>query len=107
MVMDNEDLIALLKELEHIKAHQKALSEKEAECRADIFAIMQENGLEKEETDYGSIRLQRRYDKDYGEAIKMLERQLKEAKKLADDMGDYEIRGYKESLVYTPPSEPF
>lgn len=103
----NEELIALLKELEDIKARQKALSEKEAQCREDIFSLMQEQGLEKEETDYGSVRLQRRYDKDYGEAIKMLERQLKEAKKLAEDMGDYEIAGHKDTLVYIPPKDIF
>lgn len=105
--MDNQELIALLKELEDIKARQKALSEKEAQCREDIFVLMQEQGLEKEDTDYGSIRLQRRYEKDYGEAIKMLERQLKEAKKLAEDMGDYAIVGHKDTLVYIPPKEPF
>jgi hypothetical protein len=35
----------------------------------------------------------------------MLERQLKEAKKLAEDMGDYEIVGHKDTLVYIPPRE--
>lgn len=105
--MDNQDLIDLLQELEGIKARQKALAEKEAQCREDIFSLMQANGLEKEETDYGSVRLQRRYDKDYGEAIKMLERQLKEAKKLAEDMGDYTVVGHKDTLVYVPPKDPF
>jgi len=33
--------------------------------------------------------------------------QLKEAKKLADDMGDYQTLGFKESLVYMPPKELF
>ena len=103
----NEELIALLKELEDIKARQKALSEKEAQCREDIFSLMQEQGVEKEETDYGSVRLQRRYDKDYGQAIKMLERQLKEAKKLAEEMGDYAIVGHKDTLVYIPPKDIF
>lgn len=104
---DNQELIDLLKELETIKANQKALSEKEAQCREDIMVLMQDNGIEKEETDYGAIRLQKRYDKNYGEAIVMLERQLKEAKKLADDMGDYEIKGFKETLVYIPPKDIF
>ncbi len=105
--MDNEELISLLKEMEAIKANQRALSEKEQQCREDIFALMQDLGIDQEKSDYGNIRLQRRAEKDYGEAIKMLERQLKEAKKLADDMGDYQIKGYKESLVYTPPVELF
>lgn len=105
--MNNQRLIGLLKELESIKIKQKLLSEKELECRDEIFTFMQEEGLEKEETDYGSVRLQRRYEKNYGEAIKMLERQLKEAKKLSEDMGDYEIAGYKDTLVYTPPKQFF
>lgn len=104
---DKNDLISLLKELESIKADQRAMAAKEQECREDIFSLMQDLGLEQEKTDYGTIRLQRRAEKDYGEAIKMLERQLKEAKKLAEDMGDYQIKGYKESLVYTPPAELF
>ena len=79
----------------------------EQQCREDIFALMQDLGIDQEKSNYGSFRLQRRAEKDYGEAIKMLERQLKEAKKLADDMGDYQIKGYKESLVYTPPVELF
>ena len=32
---------------------------------------------------------------------------LKEAKKLADDMGDYQTLGFKESLVYTVPKDLF
>jgi hypothetical protein len=32
---------------------------------------------------------------------------LKEAKKLADDMGDYQTLGFKESLVYTAPKDLF
>lgn len=105
--MDKEKLIILLKSLEKIKADQRLLAEKEEQCREAIYALMQELALEKEESPYGTIRLQRRAQKDYGEAIKMLERQLKEAKKLAEDMGDYEITGYKESLVYVPPIDPF
>ena len=102
-----DELIDLLKELESIKASQKALAEKEAQCKEDLLELMKENGLEKEESDYGSIRIQRRYEKDYGASIRTMEVELKEAKKLADDMGDYEILGFKESLVYTPPKDLF
>ncbi len=102
-----DELNDLLKELESIKASQKALAEKEAQCKEDLLELMKKNGIEKEETDYGSIRLQRRYEKDYGPSIRTMEVELKEAKKLADDMGDYEILGFKESLVYTPPKDLF
>ncbi len=102
-----DELNDLLKELESIKASQKALAEKEVQCKEDLLELMKENGIEKEETDYGSIRIQRRYEKDYGAPIRTMEVELKEAKKMADDMGNYEILGFKESLVYTPPKDLF
>ncbi len=101
------DIEQLLKELETIKASQKALAEKEALCKADLLAAMQEDGLEKEESPYGTVRIQRRYDKDYGSEIRAMEEELKSAKKLKDDLGDYEILGFKDSLVYTPPKDLF
>jgi hypothetical protein len=102
-----EDLQDLLKELEAIKANQKALNEKETLCKEELLEVMKENSLEKEEGPYGSIRIQRRLEKDYGGEIRTMEINLKEAKKLADDMGDYEVLGVKESLVYTPPKDLF
>jgi hypothetical protein len=101
------DIEQFLKELESIKANQKALAEKEAQCKADLLTIMQEDGLEKEESPYGTIRIQRRYEKDYGSEITAMEKELKDAKKLKDDLGDYEILGFKDSLVYTPPKDLF
>jgi hypothetical protein len=101
------DIEQLLKELETIKANQKALAEKEALCKADLLAAMQEDGLEKEESPYGTVRIQRRYEKDYGSEIRAMEEELKSAKKLKDDLGDYEILGFKDSLVYTPPKDLF
>ena len=101
------DIEQFLKELESIKANQKALAEKEAQCKADLLAAMQEDGLEKEESPYGTIRIQRRYEKDYGSEITAMEKELKDAKKLKDDLGDYEILGFKDSLVYTPPKDLF
>lgn len=96
---DIEDLLA---ELETIKANQKALAEKEALCKAEIMEAMQEHGLEKEESPHGTVRIQRRHEKDYGPEIRTMEQELKEAKKLKDDLGDYQLLGFKESLVYTP-----
>jgi hypothetical protein len=101
------DIEDLLKELEEIKAKQKALTEKEALCKADIMEAMQEDGLEKEESPYGTVRIQRRYEKDYGPEVRTMEEELKTAKKIKDDLGDYQIMGFKDSLVYTPPKDLF
>ena len=102
-----EDLSDLIKALEDIKARQKSLAEAEAEIKEQLMEAMKENGLEKEETDYGSVRIQRRYEKDYGPEVRSMEIELKEAKKLADDMGAYEVMSVKESLVFTPPKAIF
>ena len=102
-----DDLIDLFKELQDIKERKNALSEREAACKADIMEIMKENDRDKEENDYGSVRIQKRYEKDYGPEIRDMEIKLKEAKKLADDMGDFSIMSFKESLVYTAPKDLF
>jgi hypothetical protein len=86
---------------------QKALAEKEARCKEELMAVLKENGLDKEESPYGTVRIQRRAEKDYGGEIRSMEIALKEAKKLADDMGDYQTLGFKESLVYTLPKDLF
>lgn len=101
------DIEELIKELGQIKAQQKALNEKETLCKAALLEKMQEDGLEKEESPHGTVRLQRRHEKDYGEELREIEAELKAAKKLKDDLGDYEITGFKESLVYLPPKELF
>jgi len=102
-----EDFQDLIKELEHIKTAQKALAEKEARCKEDLMAVLKENGLDKEESPYGTVRIQRRADKEYNAFIKGMETELKAAKKLADDLGDYQTLGFKESLVYTAPKDLF
>lgn len=102
-----EDLLDLIKALEDIKARQKSLAEAEAEIKEQLMKVMLANGLDKEETDYGSVRIQRRMEKDYGPEVRSMEVALKEAKKLADDMGDYQVMSVKESLVFTPPKAPF
>jgi hypothetical protein len=99
------DLDDLLKELEDIKAKQKALAEKEALCKADILEAMQEDGIEKEEGPYGTVRIQRRAEKDYGPEVRAMEEELKATKKLKEDLGDYTIMSVKDSLVYTAPKD--
>lgn len=102
-----EELTDLLKELQDIKERQKALSKREELCKADIMEILKENDIDREENNYGFVRIQKRYEKDYGPTIREMEINLKEAKKLADDMGDFEVMSFKESLVYTPPKDLF
>lgn len=102
-----DDLSDLIKALEDIKARQKSLDEAEAEIKRQLLELMKQNGSDKEETDYGSVRIQRRQEKDYGSKLRSMEIELKEAKKLADDMGDYKVIGVKESLVFVPPKAIF
>ncbi len=102
-----EDFQDLIKELEGIKADQKALAAKETLCKEELMATLKEYGLDKQESPYGTVRIQRRAEKDYGGEIRGMEITLKEAKKLADDMGDYQTLGFKESLVYTLPKDLF
>lgn len=99
------DINHLLQNLETIKQQQKALAEEEAFCKTQLLDIMQEKGIDKEEGAYGSVRIQRRNEKDYGDEIRAMEEELKNFKKLKDDMGDYEIIGYKDSIVYTLPKD--
>lgn len=100
-----DDFNGLMEKLEGIKLCQKALAEDEALCREKIQEIMKENGIEKEATTHGSVRLQQRATKQYDNNIQYMEQELKEAKKLADDLGDYKILSSKESLVYSLPKE--
>lgn len=101
------ELSELLCELEQIKAQQKHLDEQEASYRCQVVAFMENNGIDKESTDYGSVRLQSKQKKIYPQRIRELENQFKEAKKLADAMGDYESQIQESTLVYTPPLPPF
>lgn len=98
---------SLLKILETNKAQQKALAEEETFCKQKLYEVMQDTGIEKQESDYGTVRIQRRYEKDYGDEIKAMETELKAAKKLKDDLGDFTIVSFKDSLVYMPPKELF
>jgi hypothetical protein len=102
-IMDG--LNKLTKKLECIKLQQKVLNEAEVLCREEIQQFMQENGIDKESTTHGSVRLQQRANKQYNDIIVHMEQELKETKKLADDLGDYKILSYKESLVYSLPKE--
>jgi len=100
-----EDLDELIRLLSIVKSFQKQLATEEASLKEQIIAILKDFGFDEEDTDYGSVRIQRRNEKKYSLFIQQIESQLKEDKKLADDMGDYTIVGGKESLVFVLPKE--
>ena len=103
-----EDLETLLKELERIKTNQQALKDLEAQCKADIKQLLDDIGLDEYKSEaYGAVSISRRAQKYYGEEIEAMEDQLKLSKKLADDLGDYEIKGHSEIISYRLPKEPF
>lgn len=95
-----EDLVAALAA---IKAGMKALEEKEEEVKARLSEEMLEAGLSSINSNEGSVRLQSRVEKIYGKEIKEMEAALKQAKKLADDMGDYEEGKTKTSIAFNFP----
>lgn len=99
----NDDYSDLVKALEDVKARQKALAESEADLKEQLLEIMTMENINKLETNYGSVRIQKRTEKIYGPEVLKMEKELKEAKKLADDMGDYTNGTVKSSLVFTPP----
>lgn len=102
-----EGINELIKQLAEVKTKQKALAEKETFYKDLLLKSLKEAGLEKEDTSYGSVRIQRRSEKDYGEDVKQQEASLKELKKLKDDIGDFEVVNVKESLVYNLPKDLF
>lgn len=104
---NEKEFDSAVKRLAEIKAQQKALSNEESLLKEELMGMMASIDSTSESTDFGNLRIQQRSEKDYGEEITKAEADLKERKKLADDLGDYEIVGIKESLVFTPAKEPF
>lgn len=105
---DNYDPIEnIIETLADTKKSLKELQEQEAELKQELLQIMTESGIDARDCDYGSVRIQRRQEKDYGPEIRALEIDLKERKKLAEDMGDYTVLGTKESIVFNPPKDIF
>jgi hypothetical protein len=100
-----EEINELIEKLAVIKAAQKAYAEKETFYKDLLLKFLREEGLEKEESDHGSVRIQRRSEKDYGEEVRQQEASLKQLKKLKDDIGDYEVVKITESLVFNLPSK--
>jgi hypothetical protein len=100
-----EEINELIEKLATIKAAQKAYAEKETFYKDLLMKFLKEFDLEKEDTEYGSVRIQRRSEKDYGEEVRKQESSLKELKKLKDDIGDYKIIKTSESLVFNFPAK--
>lgn len=102
-----ENLANLIKELGEVKTRLAALSKSESALKKEILEAMEKDGLSSEETDYGVVRLQYRKEKDYGPTIRQMEVELKEAKALAESMGDYTVLSSKASVVFNLPKDPF
>jgi seryl-tRNA synthetase len=103
---DSQDEIErLIEDLADVKKSLKELQEQETELKEQLLQLMTESGIDARDCDYGSVRIQRRQEKDYGPEIKNLELQYKEAKKIADDLGDFSILATKESIVFSPPKD--
>ena len=100
-----DEINELIEKLAVIKAAQKVYAEKETFYKDLLLKFLNEVGLEKEDTEHGSVRIQRRSEKDYGEEVRKQESSLKELKKLKDDIGDYEIIKTSESLVFNFPTK--
>jgi hypothetical protein len=94
----------LIDELSKVKADQKELLAYEKKIKADLMELLEEEGLENVTTDNGKLYFQTKKEKQYDQAIIDTELDLKERKKLADDLGDYTIISEKRSLVFTPAS---
>lgn len=95
-----------MERLQEIKEEQKSLSEEEANVKSLISDWLEEEGFEKYESEHCTVRLQARNKKDYGPELRAKEAELKELKKLQDDLGDYEIVSTETSLVYAAPKTP-
>jgi hypothetical protein len=102
-----EEINELIEKLAVIKAAQKVYAEKETFYKDLLIKFLKEFDLEKEETEHGSVRIQHRSEKDYGEEVKQQEASLKQLKKLKDDIGDFTVVSTKESLVFNPPKDLF
>lgn len=99
------DMELLVKELESIKAKQKALSQLEETTKANIQEVLEAMGETKYSAKKGTVFLQSRTTKQYGEAVVNAEKEYKRLKALADDLGDYEEKQGKTSVVFRLASE--
>lgn len=94
---------ALMYGLQEIKVSQKRLEKEEAETKKAIVVWLKENHFDQYESEHCTVRLQARNKKKYNAAYEQQEADLKAAKELLDDLGDYETVPLETSLVYALP----
>lgn len=94
----------LMDELAKVKHDQKELLAYEKQIKAELAELLEKEELENVTTDSGKLHFQTKKEKQYDQAIIDAELDLKERKKLADDLGDYTIISEKRSLVFTAAS---
>ena len=104
--MDSTNIESLMQRLQEIKEEQKSLNEQEAIVKEFILDLLEEDDLDKYESEHCTVRLQARTEKKYNAAYEQQEADLKATKKLLDDLGDYEVVSTKTSLVYAAPKTP-
>ena len=104
--MDITNIESLMERLQEIKEEQKSLNEQEVIVKEYIRAWLEEDDLDKYESEHCTVRLQVRSKKKYNAAHEQQEADLKATKKLLDDLGDYEVVSTETSLVYTAPKTP-
>ena len=104
--MDIANIESLMERLQEIKEEQKSLNEQEVIVKEYIRAWLEEDNLDKYESEHCTVRLQARNKKDYGPKFNADEALLKSTKKLLDDLGDYKVVSTETSLVYAAPKTP-
>ena len=104
--MDITNIESLMERLQEIKEEQKSLNEQEVIVKEYIRAWLEEDDLDKYESEHCTVRLQARSKKKYNAAYEQQEADLKATKKLLDDLGDYEVVSVETSLVYAAPRTP-
>jgi hypothetical protein len=104
--MDITNIESLMERLQEIKEEQKSLNEQEVIVKEYIRAWLEEDDLDKYESEHCTVRLQARNKKKYNAAYEQQEADLKATKKLLDDLGDYEVVSVETSLVYAAPKTP-
>ena len=104
--MDSTNIESLMERLQEIKQEQKSLNEQEGIVKEYIRAWLEEDDLDKYESEHCTVRLQARSKKKYNAAYEQQEADLKATKKLLDDLGDYEVVSMETSLVYAAPKTP-
>ena len=104
--MDTTNIESLMERLQEIKEEQKSLNEQEVIVKEYIRAWLEEDDLDKYESEHCTVRLQARSKKKYNAAYEQQEADLKTTKKLLDDLGDYEVVSVETSLVYAAPKTP-